>query len=115
MARLGTPLVAVPDADKLDWRELTSRENAWFEKALANSDKVDLDGDLTGLVLTFPRGDGYAIYVVSDHRRRLTLHPVVWGNNWQVEDYVIRGLRRQDIIDIALKDRNLRALFKKGA
>ncbi len=54
-------------------------------------------GETVGGVLNFPVGDGMATYVVTK-AHPLTLKWVPHGDQWQVPDYTIRGLRKADIL-----------------
>jgi len=65
-------------------------------------------------VIRFPRGDGYAQYMVWRTRPLSLLHLPV-GDAWDLPDYQIRGLRVKDVRDIVARERGLRELFSKGS
>jgi hypothetical protein len=52
---------------------------------------------LTGFLAGFGVGDGYASYVVLKEKP-LTLGWLPGGDNWQLQDYELRGLRRDDLL-----------------
>lgn len=68
--------------------------------------------DLTGSQLKFPRGDGYAYYVVCKHKP-LIVQRIAIGDDWAVEPAMIRGLREQDVRDQLRQEAALRSFFAK--
>ena len=71
-------------------------------------------GEVVGALLRFPRGDGYALYLVTK-ARPLTLQWVEFGDRWQIDYPTIRGLRLADVERMIEGDRRMRALFaQKG-
>lgn len=66
-----------------------------FEK-LWKSQPKSTAKSLVGAVLRFPRGDGYAIYVVVKDKP-LTVAHVPIGDAWATSASEIRGLRAQDV------------------
>ena len=89
--------------------EITSedyREGRWMQietdylerlKTFARQEAVPpQDVDLIGEIIRFPRGDGYAQYMVWT-TRPLQLIWIELGDAWQVEDALIRGLRLADV------------------
>ncbi len=78
-----------------------------FQRSLALK-----DGEVVGGVLTFPRGDGKAIYlVVSDNP--LSIAHIAVGDAWTVELPLIRGLHRQDALRMLHAQRELHRIFSK--
>ena len=51
---------------------------------------------LVGAMLRFPRGDGYAHYVVVKDKP-LTLQHIPVGDAWRVEDCTLRGINVTDV------------------
>jgi hypothetical protein len=81
------------------------------------SDRCKMNGtsDLLGETIQFPRGDGYAVYMVWNTRPLELIHVAI-GDAWQVEDALIRGLRVSDIQRQVDRAAAMRALFaSKGA
>ena len=73
------------------------RTQAIFDKLHAVSNKVNPRGaDLTGAMIRFPAGDGYAHYVVVKTKPLQVMH-VPYGDAWCVDPCMIRGLRVQDV------------------
>lgn len=107
---------------KGDWefngKEDLSKYFRRTEKALADllkaGDKVDLGGNLTGVVIQIPWADGYAFYrVASDKPRCLELEHIPVGDAWQLPAYMIRGLGRRDIVGMVERGRYMKKLFSK--
>lgn len=71
--------------------------NAYFKKQDSQIDAIyaaqpDPDGPtLVGACLRFPRGDGYALYVVVKDKP-LTLAHVPFGDNWSADECTLRGI-----------------------
>jgi hypothetical protein len=87
-----------------DWRE---REAARLE---AISQKYATGDGVSGEFLRFPRGDGYAVYVVV-RAKPLTLVHVKIGDAWTIEGYAIRGLRLSDVQALIERRRRVAELF----
>jgi hypothetical protein len=81
---------------------------------LADRCKMNGTSDLLGETIKFPRGDGYALYMVWQTRPLQLIHVAI-GDAWQVEDALIRGLRVADIREQLDRAARMRALFSKGA
>ena len=93
MAIEGTPII-VEDFDG-EWQDYSR----WFEDKMAayHNPSIDPDAeDLTGALLQWQRGDGYAYYVVVDHEP-LTISLIAIGDVWTVEDALIRGTNHEDV------------------
>lgn len=54
-------------------------------------------GKLKGFILRFPRGDGHALYLVTNEKP-LTVAWIAWSDAWQVEGALIRGLDVEDCL-----------------
>jgi len=81
---------------------------------LADRCKMNGTSDLLGETIRFPRGDGYALYMVWNNSPLQLIHVAI-GDAWQVEDALIRGLRVTDVRDMVEREAKMRALFSKGA
>jgi hypothetical protein len=112
MARKGTP-IEVKDYDFANGWENYSK---WLNEEIAKLQKnKDPDAkDLTGSLVKYPQGDGYAYYVVTKHSP-LTLSLVLIGDAWELPDAHLRGLRESDIRQQLRSKQMLQQLFaKKG-
>jgi len=68
------------------------------------------DGQIVGGVLSWQRVDGYAYYlVVADDP--LTLQWIPFLDRYKVEEPLIKGIDREDVIQHLRADRRTRSLF----
>ena len=84
-------------------------ENDYTDK-LAAMARQNGKSDLLGEIIRFPRGDGYAQYMVWN-TRPLELVLIETGDAWTVEDALIRGLRVSDVREMVEREKKLAALF----
>lgn len=80
------------------------------------SSQVDIDNDKTlrGLLVSTPRGDGYAVYVVIDASKNpVELAHVPTVDAWEADPIWLRGLTREDIVNITRRTRKLREVFNQ--
>jgi len=98
-----------------DVNALLEAEAKWAEE-LAEWCRANTDSksELIGEVIRFPRGDGYAQYMVFRTKPLSLLH-LPLGDAWDLPDYQLRGLRVKDVRDIVARERGLRELFSKGS
>lgn len=68
------------------------------------------DGEVVGALLQFPYADGYALYVVVD-AEPLTVQHVNYLDGWSVSPILIKGLDRQDVLDLLQQRKALKRLF----
>ena len=68
--------------------------------------------DLAGEMVYWPRGDGYAKYMVWN-TKPLELVWVETGDAWQVEAALIRGTTLADVKAMVEQNRRRRAMFAK--
>lgn len=74
-----------------------TRTEGMIQNLLERSRKIDPEAtDLTGALVSFPRGDGKAIYAVTK-MKPLTLAHVPFGDAWMIPPAHLRGLRAEDI------------------
>lgn len=98
-----------------DWAVDIKRD----DDALAAIDAAQPDPNASSLVgarLDFPRGDGYAVYVVTKDRP-LTLAHVPYGDAWQADECTLRGVNAPFVRRMLRSRIALRRLFsapKKG-
>ena len=94
------------------------RTGAWQQKEadyiarLADRAKMNGTNPLLGEVVSWPRGDGYAQYMVWQTKPLQLIHLAI-GDAWQVEDVLIRGLRVADIRAMVERSRAIAALFAR--
>jgi len=108
----------VKTSGKFNWEWQTKDDiDTYFKKAKNElnrlheiSEKVDLDGDLTGVMISFPVADGRAFYRVYKDNP-ISLEHIPFGDAWEIEEAHIRGLRKQDIIKMAKSARAIAKLF----
>jgi hypothetical protein len=108
MARLAaTSLVFEFNGDWAHYRE-------WFDEKIASAqtNKDPYAADLTGSLIKFGRGDGYAFYVVTKHDP-LTVRHIAIGDAWQAERALIRGLLRDDVRRQLQYEKDMKELFER--
>ena len=105
MARLGPVWAPFPKIDykAKDIMAVIKKQ----EQALANLRK-------SHRVLRFPVADGYAFYVV-EKETPLTLRWVPYLDEWTVPGAMIRGLRLQDVREMAEREEAMNELFGRQA
>jgi hypothetical protein len=92
-----------------DFREDWKLEDEAFDRAIEEAKKSP---GIVGRFLRWQRGDGYAWYkVVSE--KPLTLQWVDYGDRWQVEYALIKGLDVEDVKEHLRRMDGLDALFSK--
>lgn len=69
-------------------------EKQWLEQVKADL-RSKAKGDLVGEEVQFPRGDGYARYLIAKQRPFTLVHLDV-GDAWHADGATIRGFRLQD-------------------
>jgi hypothetical protein len=92
-------------------------EVARAEAALAQLEAVSAalpEGEIVGGLISFPRGDGRAIYRVTK-ANPLTLQHVPFMDAWEMDAATIRGLRRIDVERMLHGTRAMRAAFANKA
>lgn len=77
-----------------------------FDKLAKISDKLSGD-DIVGAIVFWHRGDGLARYLVTKESP-LTLQHIAHMDGYQVEYALIRGLRKQDVLDMLEHRRKVR-------
>ena len=91
--------------------------NAYFKKQDAQIDAIyaaqpEPDGPtLVGACLRFPRGDGFALYVVVKDRP-LTVSRVPFGDDWSADDCTIRGINTGYVRQELARQKALKSLMK---
>ena len=112
MAQLARTSYALPPIDyskAQNWGE-TAHDKA-FAALVAASDALP-PGQIVGGMLSFPRGDGYAHYLVVKDKP-LTVQHVRYSDAYQVDYMTIRGLRKTDVE--WMLERRRRSPFRQGS
>lgn len=92
-----------------DWRARWEDEKKALAALDAKSHAIP-PGEIVGAVLRWQVADGYAVYIVTKSRP-LTLAHVGSGDAYSVDPALIRGLRRQDVLDMLERERRFRSSF----
>lgn len=90
-------------------------QNKAFEKLQVTSDSINYtapNASLKGALLQFPAADGYAIYVVTKDKP-LTLGHVNFCDGYTISAAHLRGLNRQDILNMLHQRKLMKDLFSK--
>lgn len=97
-----------------DWNLIMEEEDQWFcDTYNAMLDKPK--GDIQGAILQWPRADGNAIYqVVEVKPRSVVLALVDMGDAWQVEDALVRGLTKKEVIEKVEQAKRTAKLFGRA-
>lgn len=95
---------------KITWQEGKKEEDAAMAKLQRANDVAVQTGRLKGCTLKWQRGDGWALYVVTKERP-LTLAWVPFGDCWQVEYPLIKGLDTADVREMVENQRRIEELF----
>lgn len=77
------------------WREFDEWLDRQIDEMLQRQD--DGDKSLAGMIVSFGVADGKAFYMVTNDRP-LTLQYI--DGEYQVPDYMIRGLRKADVVQL---------------
>lgn len=115
MATLGKPVPGPWDRDLMaveDWTAYDKAEREAFDKLSNTSDNLR-SGEVVGAILQFPRGDGAAFYLVSS-AKPLVLRWIPYGDRWQTDGILIRGLRLADVKKMVGADRRLASIFGRS-
>lgn len=89
-----------------------ARTQRMLDQLMEASNAVDVDaGEVVGVVLQFQVADGHAIYRVSK-ASPLTLEHVPYSDAWRIVPAHIRGIRKQDVLEQAMRSRAVSALFR---
>lgn len=91
------------------WDIIGKEEREWFDKWFKHTIESPY-GDILNSIIMFPVADGYAIYQVVKTSPRITLASVLYSDGYTVHDALIRGLKKDEIIEMieSLKKRNNR-------
>jgi hypothetical protein len=105
-APIDPPEISLDDLRSGEYQRI---ENEYIDE-LAALARENGKSPLLGETIKFPRGDGYARYMVWN-TRPLQLVWLQLGDAWSVEDALIRGLRVSDVKQQVEAERRMAALF----
>jgi hypothetical protein len=106
MARL------IETQNPVQWRVDYSQDN-WFEQSRKQDQQLNElqkisdalpPGEVVGAILSWQRADGYAVYRVVK-AKPLCIEHIPVGDAWRVEPALIRGITKQDVLDMLARDR----------
>lgn len=105
--------VKIPDWNPATWQ---ADEAAYKVELAETMRKGGWTGPLTGEVVSFPRADGYAQYMVVDPPPKTrgaatSLIHLPLGDAWHIPEAHARGLRKSDIVAMVERDRKMAELF----
>lgn len=86
-------------------------ESDEFSHLQATSDALP-EGDVVGAVLRFPAADSYAYYLVTADEP-LTLRHLNYGDGWTIPAPYIRGLEREDVLQMLEHRRRLLSFTRR--
>lgn len=113
MAQLAPTPYPMPDSFYDPANPNNDPQSIELKKLMEVSDSLD-DDSIVGGVINFPRGDGYAYYLVLTSRP-LVVQWIPIGDNWQVEPELIAGLTRESIRTRLASARSIRNMFSSNA
>lgn len=87
------------------------RTSSMLDKLMKMSDGFD-GGGLTGSIITFPVGDGRAMYQIVNEKP-LTCFLIPYGDAYQIDPAFMRGLRLSDVRALVKMQRKLKGIFCK--
>jgi hypothetical protein len=90
-----------------------ARTDRLFEELMAASNRVDLSGDIAGLVVKFGVADGYAVYRVAKDKP-LTLEHIPYGDAYYIDWRMLKGFTKADIVEMAQSDREIRQTYDES-
>lgn len=100
------------DTMQESYEALREAENEWLAELVEwCKSNTDSRSELIGETIRFPRGDGFAQYMVF-RTNPLTLLHIPLGDAWDLPDYQMRGLRVKDVKELVRQDRALGDLFR---
>lgn len=110
MARLHPYAYDLPEFEyKPGWDPKTDPQEIAFQKLVEASANLP-QGEVVGALMHWPTADSAAWYIVTSDKP-LTLQYVPYCDGWTVPDALIRGVRRDDVLEQLERDRRRRAFF----
>lgn len=96
------------DEDFMAWPD---RVQKMLEKLIFTSNEIP-EGQLVGVVVSFPVADGAAYYIVTNEKP-LTVQWIRFLDSYEAPVPLIRGLNRNDIEQMHHRSKKLKELFDK--
>jgi len=96
MAKVYSAPEPAPDVTVSPWSEYERQENEYVLRMQTWAREQHPSDGLAGNILRFPRGDGYAQYVVITSKPLALMHLAI-GDAWDLPDWQLRGLRLTDV------------------
>ncbi len=87
-----------------DFKEHMQVEKESFDALWDKSLEALEKGEMAGVILSWPRGDGKAMYRIAS-TNPLVLQHVPYGDSWTIEAPLIRGLRLSDVREMVEGER----------
>ena len=100
--------VALNDGQDWDYRNWEKHE-AMLDKLQTVSNSLP-EGEVVGAVLHWPVADGSAFYTVLKEKP-LTVAHIPYGDQYQVDKIMIRGLNKADVLDMLASGKRFKAIF----
>lgn len=97
---------------KFDYEKQRKAENDYIQ-TLAAEARLNGNSELLGEVVRWPRGDGYAMYMVWNTKPLELIHLEI-GDCWTVEEPLIRGLQINDVKQMIKQERKLKEIFSNN-
>jgi hypothetical protein len=97
-----------PDYKNYDSDREQKREAEHLEKLKAWLIEAGYNGKYTGEIVRFPRGDGYAQYMMADGKKSCLIH-LPYGDAWDYPD--VEFLPKKEIIKRINQWKGARAIF----
>jgi hypothetical protein len=89
------PEIDYSDRDGKTWDEVLAPEREWEER-LKQWCRENGQGALAGEEWSYPRGDGYARYVIYTEKPLAMIH-VPTGDAWDIDSVIQRGLTLTEV------------------
>lgn len=117
MAKFVGRLASIPEVD-YSARDLEAQfkaQDAAVDELERISDNLP-PGEVVGALLDFSVADGKALYVVvAASARSVSIAHVPFGDNYQVDPALIRGLTKKDVLWRLEQRKRFRALWAKAS
>lgn len=84
-----------PNFKNYDHVKEQKREETWLKKLAKRCQQAN-KGEYVGQIVTYPRGDGYAQYMICSEKPFVLIHLPV-GDNWRADAVWERGVRLADV------------------
>lgn len=100
---------------KLDMQTYREGERRYLARVCEHAKSLGYSGEHTGNIIGIPVADGQAQYMVLDNGRALSLMHLPLGDAWSVPEYMTRGMRKDDVLQLIEREKRLSALWASRA